>query len=190
MLFCLVFLVSLATVGCAPVWSIPGTEKIGQVDNHFVIWLLFPRVNRSRKNLNHEPRRTWPRCLSFVLSLEFVSWASHVTRVCQVSPSRGFETWVCRVSVSRNCAPLVRPAICYATCYAICHATCCAILKPWDVNWWWRDNFILMNTACCLFLQHSVLKKEVLQWSKENKAELSPLFEDDIRTFFTRVGYQ
>ena len=41
-----------------------------------------------------------------------------------------------------------------------------------------------------LVFQTDGLKDDVTQWAQENLIDMSPLFQDDLATFFTRIGYQ
>ena len=122
MLFCLIFLVSLSTVGSAPVWSIPGTEKIGQVGNHCVVRLLFSRMYQSWKKFLTTNRvasdcavcqLTYQSSLSCesVMSHEFVLRVRHVVSRCESA------TWVRNVTASHECAPRLatQPATLFAT---------------------------------------------------------------------------
>ena len=40
------------------------------------------------------------------------------------------------------------------------------------------------------FSQTDGLKDDVKRWAQENAVDITPLFQDDLATFFTRVGYQ
>ena len=126
MLFCLVFLLSLSTVGCAPVWNIPGTEKLGQVGNHFMTRLYFLDVGDYKKKNIFTAKRvgcdcvvsqlTDHPCLSceLVMSRESVPRVRHSSRVCLASPSFlaslscELVTWHWDVSLSRECVTYLR----------------------------------------------------------------------------------
>ena len=126
MLFCLVFLLSLSTVGCAPVWNIPGTEKLGQVGNHFMTWFYPLRFWRLYKKKHFYAKRvgcdyvvcqlTDHSSLSCesVVSCEFVSRVRHSSRVCLASPSFLASlscesvTWHWDVSLSCKCVTYLR----------------------------------------------------------------------------------
>ena len=41
-----------------------------------------------------------------------------------------------------------------------------------------------------LLSQTDGLKDDVKRWAQENAVDITPLFQDDLATFFTRVGYQ
>ena len=84
MLFCLVFALSLSAAWSAPVWSIPGTEEIGQVSIHLTCiyinvcprWFLGKVSKRvlfpSRTNLMTHAIYVWCFDVALIVPVSFI----------------------------------------------------------------------------------------------------------------------
>ena len=57
-----------------------------------------------------------------------------------------------------------------------------------------NPRFAKSNSPYSLFLflpsQTDGLKEDVKRWAQENTVDITPLFQNDLATFFNRVGYQ